>query len=75
MYVKPSLVQTYSEGDEVEVTGLGEIDTLEDQTLGRVELGGAYGMGDNWSVYGWANHTFGDDYKASTVGIGLNYNW
>ncbi|MBQ8870690.1 MAG: autotransporter outer membrane beta-barrel domain-containing protein, partial [Alphaproteobacteria bacterium] len=74
IYVKPSVVQTYNDGDEVEVTGLGNIDTLEDQTLGRVEVGGNYGIGDNWSVYGWANHTFGDDYKASTFGIGLNYN-
>ncbi|MBR6663764.1 MAG: autotransporter outer membrane beta-barrel domain-containing protein, partial [Alphaproteobacteria bacterium] len=75
MYVKPSLVQTYNDGDEVKISQLDTIDTLEDQTLGRVEVGGNYGVGDNWSVYGWANHTFGDDYKASTVGVGLNYNW
>ena len=61
--------------DEVEITNLQTIDTLEDITLGRVELGGTYGFNNNWSAYGWANHTFGSDYNATSVGFGLNYNW
>ncbi len=75
VYVKPSIVQTYNDGDEVKISQLDTIDTLEDQTLGRVEIGGNYGIGDNWSLYGWTNHTFGDDYKATSLGLGLNYNW
>ncbi len=75
VYVKPSVVRTVADGDEVNITGLGKVNTLDDQTLGRVEIGGRYGFTEQLSAYGWANHTFGDDYKASTVGLGLSYSW
>ena len=75
VYVKPSVVQTLNGGDEVKVSGLREINTLDDQTLGRIELGGRYGFTEQLSAYGWGNHTFGDDYKASTFGLGLSYSW
>ena len=75
VYVKPSIVRTITDGDEVRITGLSKVDTIDDQTLGRVELGGRYGFTEQLSAYGWANHTFGDDYKASTFGLGLSYNW
>ena len=73
VYVKPSVVQTLVDGDEVNITGLGKVNTLDDETLGRIELGGRYGFTDQLSVYGWANYTFGSDYDATTVGLGLNY--
>ena len=72
-YVKPSVVQTLVDGDEVNITGLGKVNTLDDETLGRIELGGRYGFTDQLSAYGWANYTFGSDYNATTVGLGLNY--
>ena len=75
LYVKPSVVQTLTDGDEINITGVGEVDTLEDKTLARVEIGGNYGFNDNWSVYGWANYTFGSDYKATSLGAGVNYSW
>ena len=75
VYVKPSVVRTITDGDEVRITGLNKVNTLDDQTLGRVELGGRYGFTEQLSAYGWANHTFGDDYKASTFGLGLSYRW
>ena len=73
VYVKPSVVQTLVDGDEVNITGLGKVNTLDDETLGRIELGGRYGFTDQLSAYGWANYTFGLDYDATTVGLGLNY--
>ena len=73
VYVKPSVVQTLVDGDEVTITGLGKVNTLDDETLGRIELGGRYGFTDQLSAYGWANYTFGLDYDATTVGLGLNY--
>ena len=73
IYVKPSVVQTLVDGDEVNITGLGKVNTLDDETLGRIELGGRYGFTDQLSAYGWANYTFGSDYDATTVGLGLNY--
>ena len=72
-YVKPSVVQTLVDGDEVNITGLGKVNTLDDETLGRIEFGGRYGFTDQLSAYGWANYTFGSDYDATTVGLGLNY--
>ena len=73
VYVKPSVVQTLVDGDEVTITGLGKVNTLDDETLGRIEFGGRYGFTDQLSAYGWANYTFGSDYDATTVGLGLNY--
>ena len=75
LYVKPSVVQTVTDGDEVRITGLGKVNTIDDQTLGRIEISGRYGFTEQLSAYGWANHTFGDDYKASTFGLGLSYSW
>ena len=72
VYIKPSVVQTLVDGDEVTITGLGKVNTLDDETLGRIELGGRYGFTDQLSAYGWANYTFGSDYDATTVGLGLN---
>ena len=73
VYIKPSVVQTIVDGDEVNITGLGKVNTLDDETLGRIEFGGRYGFTDQLSAYGWANYTFGSDYDATTVGLGLNY--
>ena len=75
LYVKPSVVQTLVDGDEIDVTELGKVDTIDDKTLGRIEIGGNYGFNDNWSAYGWANYTFGSDYEATSVGAGVNYAW
>ena len=75
VYVKPSVVRTVADGDEVNITGLGKVNTLDDQTLGRVEIGGRYGFTEQLSAYGWANHTFGSGYKATAGGLGLAYTW
>ena len=75
IYVKPSVVQTLVDGDEVTITEIGKVDTIDDETLGRIEIGGNYGFNDNWSAYGWANYTFGSDYEATSIGAGVNYAW
>lgn len=43
------------------------------QTLGRLEIGGEFGLSNNWSGYLAGGYTFGDDYKAYDVDLGLNY--
>ena len=73
VYVKPSVVQTIVDGDEVSITGLSDVEALDDATLGRIEISGRYGFTTNLSAYGWANYTFGSDYDATTFGLGLNY--
>ena len=75
IYLKPSIVQTLVDGDEVDVTELGKVTTVEDKALGRVEIGANYGFTENWSAYGWANYTFGSDYEATSLGLGVNYSW
>ncbi len=73
VYVKPSVVQTIVDGEDVNITGLGDVEALDDATLGRIEIGGRYGFTTNLSAYGWANYTFGSDYDATIFGLGLNY--
>lgn len=76
IYVKPSLIQTFTDGDEVQISGMNhKYDTYKDQTLGRIEVGGRYGFNDNWSGYAWANYTFGSSYDATAGGLGISYSW
>lgn len=75
VYVKPSVIQSFTSGDEVSITGLNEVDTYHDQTLGRVEFGGNYEFNDSLSVHGWINYTYGSSYDATALGFGLNYSW
>ena len=73
IYIKPSVVQTITDGGEVNISGLGDVESLDDMTLGRVEIGGYYGLSSACTAYGWANYTVGSDYDATTFGIGFNY--
>ena len=75
VYVKPSVIQTVTSGDKVTISGLNKLSTYDDQTLGRIELGGRYGFTDALSAYGWVNYTFGSDYDATAFGVGVNYAW
>lgn len=68
------MIQTFSDGGDVKVTGLRNVNALKNQTLGRIEIGGRYGFSDKLSAYGWANYTFGSDYDASSLGLGASYN-
>ena len=64
-----------TEDDKVSVTGLEKTSAYQDQTLGKVEVGGSYGFTDNLSAYGWADYTFSSKYNATSLGLGLNYSW
>ena len=76
VYVKPSVIQTITNGDTAFVSGLGKIDgTYEDQTLFRIEVGGRYDFNESTYGYAWANYTVGSEYDAIAAGLGLNYAW
>ncbi len=76
VYIKPSVIQTITNGDSVFITGLGNIDgTYEDQTLFRIEVGGRYNFNTSTYGYAWANYTVGSEYDAIAAGLGLNYAW
>ncbi len=75
VYIKPSVIHTFTNGNSVVVTGMREAETFKDQTLGRIEVGGRYGFTNALSGYAWANYTFGSSYDAIALGAGLNYAW
>ena len=75
VYVKPSVIRTFTNGDSVVISGMNKASTYKDQTLGRVEIGGRYGFTDALSAYAWANYTFGSSYDAYALGAGMSYAW
>ena len=75
LYIKPGIIQTLTEDDNVSISGLKDIDTYKDSTLGRVEIGGNYNFNYNLSTYGWINYTYGSNYDATALGFGLSYSW
>ena len=75
VYVKPSLIQTYTDGDSVKISGLNKADTYHNQTLGRIEIGGNYGFTDSLNGYVWSNYTYGSSYDSIAAGLGINYAW
>ncbi len=74
-YIKPSVIQTINFGNEVKISTLGEADTLDDQTLGRIELGGRYALDAKMNMYGYVNYTTGSDYDDIAAGLGFSYRW
>lgn len=75
IYVKPSVIQTITDGDSVMITGLNKADTYHDRLLGRLELGGKYAITDQLSAYGFVSYTGGGNYQTTSVGAGLGYSW
>lgn len=73
VYIKPSIVQSFVIGDSVNITGLGKLDSYDNQTLGRVEVGGRIAVDSKLSIYGYANYTSGSDYSNVSAGLGVNY--
>lgn len=73
MYVKPSVVRTFSSGGKTKITGLDSIESYKDRTLGRLELGGEFGITSRLSGYASGGYTFGSDYETYDVFMGLNY--
>lgn len=73
IYLKPSILQTFAIGNSVTINGSKDVDTSEDQTLGRIEIGGRYAIDSKMSLYGYINYTGGSDYENMATGIGFNY--
>ncbi len=75
VYIKPSVIKTLVNGNSVFITGVNKVNTQENDTLGRIEIGGRFAISEGLTGYGWANYTFGSDYDALAFGAGLNYAW
>lgn len=74
LYVKPSIVRTFAQGGKTQISGLdGDVKSYKDRTLGRLEVGGEFNFEENWSGYGAAGYTLGNDYNAYDLTVGLGY--
>ncbi|MBO5441011.1 MAG: autotransporter domain-containing protein, partial [Alphaproteobacteria bacterium] len=76
VYVKPSVIRTFASGAHSRLLikkGSEKIKTYDEQTLGRGELGGEFGISSKFSGYVRGGYTFGDDYNAYDVLFGVSY--
>ncbi|MBO5442143.1 MAG: autotransporter outer membrane beta-barrel domain-containing protein [Alphaproteobacteria bacterium] len=73
LYVKPSVIKTFASGAKTRISRMGEIETYENELLGRVEVGGIVVFSPKFTGYTSAGYTFGQDYDAYDVNVGLNY--
>lgn len=74
IYVKPSVIQTFVNGGGVNVTNLSDdIKGCDNETLGRVEVGGDFSIIPHLSGYTSAGYTFGSDYTSYDIKAGLSY--
>ena len=73
IYIKPSIVQNFTGGDKVKITGMDKLTTYEDGTLGRFELGSSCELTDKLSGYINGKYTFGSSYNALSGMLGLSY--
>lgn len=74
-YIKPSVIQTISNGGKVKIADSEYTDTIENETLGRIEIGADAEIIKNFSVGAFGNYTFGSEYKAWGVGGNVKYVW
>ena len=74
-YIKPSIVQTIANGGAVKVNDTTFDKTLENETLGRIEIGADAEIIKNFSLGAFGNYTFGSAYKAWGVGGNIRYTW
>ena len=74
-YIKPSVIQTIASGGTVKIADKKYEDTVENDTLGRIEVGADAEIIKNFSVGAFGNYTFGSEYKAWGVGGNIKYVW
>lgn len=74
-YIKPSVIQTFSQGGDVKITTVKYDDTIDTATLGRIEIGADAEIIKNLSIGAFGNYTFGTDYKAWGIGGNIRYVW
>ncbi len=74
-YIKPSVVQTIANGGNVKVNDTTFDKTVENETLGRIEVGADAEIIKNFSLGAFGNYTFGSSYNAWGVGGNIRYKW
>ena len=74
-YIKPSIIQTIPDGGKVKVGNKEYTKNLDNETLGRIEVGADANLTTRFSVGVFGNYTFGSSYDAWGVGGNLRYTW
>jgi len=74
-YIKPSVIQTIASGGKVTINGTEYNKTLDNDTLGRIEVGADTEIIEDLSLGIFGNYTFGSEYKAWGVGGNVRYVW
>ncbi len=74
-YIKPSIIQTIPDGGKVKIGDKEYTKNLDNETLGRIEIGADTNLTTNFSVGVFGNYTFGSDYKAWGVGGNVRVMW
>ena len=74
-YLRPSVVQTITAGDKVVVTGLNAIDTLDDDTMFRIRLGGYYDLRNGLIGNAEAAYTGNSNYDNLSLNLGVRYDF
>ena len=74
LFVKPSVIQNIGSGD-VNITSLGSVNGVEDQTLIRGEAGMSIVGNNGFSGFASIGHSFGCDYRATDFNLGVGYSW
>ena len=76
IYLKPSVIQTLASGGKVKIRGNEFTKTVENETIGRVEVGGdAEVIEDLLSVGAFGNYSFGSAYNAWGIGGNVRLTW
>lgn len=74
-YIKPSVIQTISSGGSVKISDTEFEDTLENDTLGRIEAGLDAQISESFGLGVFGNYTFGSSYSGWGVGGNIQYKW
>ncbi len=74
-YIKPSIIQMLASGGEVTVDGKKYKDTLDNETIGRIEVGLDAELVKNFSLGVFGNYSSGSDYDAWGVGGNVRVVW
>ncbi|MCL2017495.1 MAG: autotransporter domain-containing protein [Alphaproteobacteria bacterium] len=73
VYLRPSYMLTSTSGNKVDITGLGEIETVKDMGIMQIELGGDLVMADRFTGNAFTKYSTGSDYSNFTIGAGFLY--
>ena len=74
-YVKPSVIQTVTNGGKVRAGDATYKDSLENETIGRVEVGADANLTSNFAIGVFGNYSFGSKYDAWGIGGHIRYIW